>query len=102
MTSYTLQHYSITSLSLQHYITIITSLSLARRGSCCSCLVVFLSVHQLGENLPLMAPRVGTVCVLLTLLLTSLFASVSGVNCLVLVKVVVLVLIKVCLRHCSS
>ena len=42
------------------------------RSSCC-CLVVFLSVHQFGEDLSLVSPRVGPVCVLLSFFLTPLF-----------------------------
>merc|ERR1719222_1785952 len=61
--------------------------------------VVLLGVHQLRHDLPLVPPGVVLVGVHRRLLLCSLLSTVSRPHGLVLVKVVVLELVKVCLRH---
>merc|ERR1712111_232849 len=63
--------------------------------------IVFLSVHQLRHYLPLVASRIVFVCVHRRLLLCSLLSTMSRPHCLILVKVVVLKLVKVLLRHCG-
>merc|ERR1711934_472242 len=63
-------------------------------------LVVLLGIHELGRNLPLVASRVWSVCVHRRLCLTSLLPTVSRhIDMLVLVKIVMIILVQMGLRH---
>lgn len=62
-------------------------------------LLVVVGVHELGQNLSGVARRVEVVGVLAGLLLGTLLAAVARKDVFAMVIVVVLVFIKVCLRH---